>query len=239
MRSALTRREFGKIILGASPLVLAPQLAMAAAKEIFGVPVGSVKAIDGVPIGSIKEYMGVEVLSETCELYAQETTQTNTTGLGRYNNENHKGIIFDDASSGKICQLDVLMTSRTGDVTTKAYYAEVWLLNGSRALTTLVGRSSKVAGTTWSNNTWIQFAFPTDAQYDCTGSNEYALVFKQVDSADDASTAGKYDGSNYLSIGYRATNAMTGCVARAWWGASALTDSSATSCINMKVYTKQ
>jgi hypothetical protein len=222
MRSTLTRREFGKIILGASPLVLAPQLAMAAAKEIFGVPVGSVKAIDGVPIGSIKEYMGVEVISKTCQVYTANSTSDTTFEIFYYNTAEYYGMIFDDASAGSICGLDLYIHNMSGTPANLGLYAEVWLLGASDALSSLVtnGRSSKVDGAAWSAQL-VSFTFPTPPAYDCTGTNQYGLLFKAVANADAAATAGKWSTTDYARTRRNtASNTMNHCVAIAQWSAS-------------------
>ena len=219
MQRKLTRREFGKIILPTLPLIAMPRLALAAADKWMGMDVTKIKAINGLGVGSIKNQNGVALATAalTCQSYTANSSADTTEAIFRYATEEYYGMIFDDGSSGQICGLDLFVWDMPGTPADLDLYAEVWLLGASDVLSSLVQRSSKVDGAAWSQQL-VEFTFPTPANYDCTGSNQYGLLFKAVSNDDPADTAGKVSATNYSRTRhYAAGNTMNHCVALAKW----------------------
>lgn len=109
----------------------------------------------------------------------------------------------------------------TGDLALLDYYAEVWLLDGSDGLDTLIGRSAKVDGVdSWADEL-VEFTFSTPAAYNCTGTNQYGVIVKALDNNDAATTAGKSSATNFAETRYHnSSNTMTHCVAKAEWDSS-------------------
>ena len=222
MQRKLTRREFGKIILPTLPLIAMPRLALAAADKWMGMDVTKIKAINGLGVGSIKNQNGVALATAaplTCQSYTANSTVNTTMELFRYNASEYFGMIFDDASSGFICGLDLFVWDMLGTPANLDLYAEVWLLGASDVLSSLVGRSGKVDGAAWSQQL-VPFTFAAPLAYDCTGTNQYGLLFKAVSNGDSADTAGKYSTTHYGRTRHNTTNTMTHNVALAVWASA-------------------
>jgi hypothetical protein len=130
-----------------------------------------------------------------------------------YNDQQLHGIIWDDGSSGSICQVDLYVQTTSGTPANNDYYVEVYLLSGNNlddrsqsAGNEPVGRSDKVDGSAWSGE-FVSFTFSTPAAYDCTGANQYAIVLKQLDDGDTATDYGEYDLTNYITLRFDNENA--------------------------------
>lgn len=187
--------------------------------HINGISITSHKTYQGVwTISKIKAHNGFTIASPlTCTVLSANSTAASSESFWRYNNVQMRGLIWDDGASGSICTFKFFIISVTGDITDKDAYAEVWLLGASSELVTLVGRSDKVDCQNWSN-TLVVFSFSTPAAYDCTGSNQYAILTKSVANDAAASTAAAYDGTDYPSMRRQVgTNTMTGCVSEGSW----------------------
>ena len=242
MQWKLTRRQFGKIILPALPLIAMPRLALAAADKWMGMDVTKIKAINGLGVGSIKNQSGVELAAQTCQSYTANTSYSHSQEMHRYPARGYYGLIFDDGSSGSICTVSLLFQSNTGDLALLDYYAEVWLLDGSDGLDTLIGRSAKVDGVdSWADELG-KITFSTPAAYDCTGTNQYAVIVKALNNNDAATTAGKSSATNFATTRYHATsNTMSHAVAKAEWDSTdnSITDKQTSQMPYMSIGTMQ
>ena len=183
--------------------------------------------------------------SESCVSYISKTDTVNRDlwdPVARYTGAEYRGMVFDDAATGTLCQVDFWFGNSGGTPANNDYYAELWLLDGGLALASLVsdGRSAKVDGSSWSG-AWQSFTFSTPPTYDCTGTNKYAILVKAIDNDDAAATAGEFDGTNYTSLGTDDDdNTMTGCEGVATWSAAgALNSIEAPDDPFMVIYTMQ
>lgn len=179
----------------------------------------------------------------TCTSLTSNSTNDTTQSICRYTGQEYYGFVFDDSSSGTICQVDVYIYDMQGTASANDYYVEIWLLDGSDNLSSLVtnGRSDKVDGAAWSAES-VTFTFSTNPTYDCTGGNQYGILIKSIDDDDAASTAGEFDGTNYPRVRYNnAANSMTHCESLAYWdsGDSAADSLDATDMPYMEVHTIQ
>jgi hypothetical protein len=131
----------------------------------------------------------------------------------------------------------------SGDQTVNDYYVEVWLLDGSSDFNSLVtnGRSAKVDGSGSWDYSSVSFVFASDVVYDCSGTNQYAIVIKAIDDGDSADTAGEVDGTNYTGMGFNDEgDTMNYCEGLAHWdGSGTLQAVDAEDDPKITVYTKQ
>lgn len=201
-------------------IVLLPIVGHADVDEKAGIELSTISEAAGQTLTSISEMAGLTIAALTCQSYTANTTADTTEAIFRYATEEYYGIIFDDGSSGSICGLDLYIWDMLGTPANLDLYAEVWLLDGSDGLDTLIQRSDKVDGSAWSQEL-VSFTFSTPAAYDCSGTNQYGLVFKAVANDAAASTAGAVSATDYARTRYDASeNTMTHNVARAKWNSS-------------------
>ena len=228
-------------------ILLIPSMVFAGADQMGPYDLNKCKTMgrQATPVDSIKQIGRTTFSASTtaCLLDTENTANHDTTsGLGQYSTQEYKGAIWDDGAISDVCRVDVKIGNPQGDLTVNDYYVEIWLVDGSNELDTFQGRSEKVDGSNAWYWTWVEFTFAADVTLDCTGSNEYAIVIKAIDSGDAASTAGEYDSTNYAAVAWvnDQGSAMTNFSRRGSWAADgSLTNSDYDDWWNVKVYTKQ
>jgi hypothetical protein len=129
--------------------------------------------------------------------------------------------VIDDTYAGSlVCKLVPYFISVAGTPSVNDYYLEIWPLNDSYVMqgSAPIARSAKVDG----NDSWSasepEFTIASPVAFDFGSYNYYALAIKAIDNDDPATTAGEYDGDNFVRWYYdSAANGMTGCVGMAYW----------------------
>ena len=157
-----------------------------------------------------------------CTSYMTQTDIPNSSNVGEYATSGYRGFILDDATTGSICSVTFKLSENGGIIqTARDYYAEVWLLDGARAFNPAgspVARSELQTGLSAWNDTDVEFTFTVSGDYDCSGTNEYAVVVKSIDYGDPATGAASFDGTNFASLRYDGdANGISGCVGYAYW----------------------
>lgn len=137
------------------------------------------------------------------ETYAPSLTADAYTPISRYANIHFTGFLYTPTSNVEVCALDIYIESIGGNVTSKGYYAQIWTIDGSNQLNTLLGTSNRVLGTSIVATTWISAnagLFQFSSAISLTGSTTYGVVVF-VDTDSDPNDVPEIDGTNYINWG--------------------------------------
>jgi hypothetical protein len=192
--------------------------------EIMGLSLDTHDEIMGLSTATHDEVMGQTIAGLVCtdyiDAYTTATRDLWIPGPGMYSGQNYRGIVFDDGSSGTICEVKWFLGNTGGTPSLNDYYCEVWLLDVSNNHSLLIGRSGVVTGAAWGAGTLVTFA-SINAAYDCSGTNKYGIELKGVDTGDPVDTVGEIDTTNYISIGGDdEADTMVGNEGSAYWDGS-------------------
>ena len=144
----------------------------------------------------------------TCQVdYAPSLTGDVGDNVNRYTTVDFTGFIYTPDSNEEVCGLDFFMHTEEGEISGITYYCQIWTLDVSDQLDTLLGVSAGISGLDSAGNAqW--FSATTGgmclfaSSVSLTSGVDYGLVVTRASGDSNPTT----DETNYMKLGHDSEN---------------------------------